>query len=236
MFNIPVWQHHVEAARRLDICPGRTWTGAEQHWPGDEDSLDEPGEVITITDRNVRAALANMEAPTSFDGVAADGVDEELRRRYARIGAATESALRATEQKRAAQEHIALRNRQMQQVAAAVRAIHRRAPPPQKHKQAGAGRQRRRREDIYRYVGEHLREAGVRAWEAEQLAARHRAELGVLRAVEDGLGNAMRRMALSVGLGGVVDPDEIVRLVSWMSLQAGVETEASLRGGDAPPC
>ncbi|XP_044724520.1 uncharacterized protein HRG_02416 [Hirsutella rhossiliensis] len=227
-FRIALWQYQVEVTNGRRECPGRRQSGAEgQELDSDDDDLlDGPGQVEAI-----RAALARHDAPTHFDGVPTDAIDEELRLRYQRAKDATYSVTRAVQEKWAAQERIALRSAQVQSVATAIGVIQQQQAQ-QQARQRERRQRRRRREEIYRHVEEHLRDVAAKADEAEYHASRHWAELDHLLAMEDHVCATLQQMALTVGLDDAVDPDEIEARVVEMGQQAEADAVADMSGDE----
>lgn len=179
----------------------------------------------------IREALARRDAPTHFDGVPANAIDEGLRLRYQRAQDAAYSVRCAVEEKYAAQERIARRNTQIRTVAAALGVIQQEQAQMQARRRERRQR-RRRREEIYRHVQEHLRDVATMADEAEYHAGRHWDELDYLLAMEDRACAAMREMALTVGVKDAFDPDEIEARVVEMSQQAEAEAAADTSDDD----
>ncbi|KAM4059966.1 hypothetical protein HRG_002416 [Hirsutella rhossiliensis] len=232
-FRIALWQYQVEVTNGRRECPGRRQSGAEgQELDSDDDDLlDGPGQVVCLSDEAIRAALARHDAPTHFDGVPTDAIDEELRLRYQRAKDATYSVTRAVQEKWAAQERIALRSAQVQSVATAIGVIQQQQAQ-QQARQRERRQRRRRREEIYRHVEEHLRDVAAKADEAEYHASRHWAELDHLLAMEDHVCATLQQMALTVGLDDAVDPDEIEARVVEMGQQAEADAVADMSGDE----
>ncbi|KJZ75048.1 hypothetical protein HIM_05534 [Hirsutella minnesotensis 3608] len=222
-FKVLLWQQRVDAAERLAECPDKRDAHNEDDDVNDErDEAPKSGRVITLTDDAIRAALASDDAPSHFDGVPTKCLDEELRRRYQRLQDATDSVAQAVEEKSVVQERIARRSAQAQQVAAGVNMIQQRGL----RRNQDSMRQRREREEIYRHVEQHLRGVASRALEAEHHAARHWDELDGLLSAEQRIYSCMRQMALTVGLGDAVHPDEIEEQVMRMSREGEAAADA----------
>ncbi|KND94566.1 hypothetical protein TOPH_01045 [Tolypocladium ophioglossoides CBS 100239] len=224
-FNFGLWQEHINAAGALERCPAHHGTEAERRQL-EEEAFGHVGEVLTLTDDDIRAALASSESPDYFDGTPASGIEEELRRRYQRLENAKNSCKRATQGKRLLEDCIALRRPQVQEVTNAVSIIQARALQEQQVQHQDR-RERRRREDIYRHVEEHLRAVAAKAEEVERSADELWAELGVLADVDDRLEDMLREMAHAIGLTGLTEPNEIADRIVQMSQEGGGEEDAS---------
>ncbi|POR38998.1 Uncharacterized protein TPAR_00810 [Tolypocladium paradoxum] len=224
-FNFGLWQEHINAAGTLERCPAQGGTEVERRQL-EEEALGRVGEVITLTDDDIRAALASRESPACFDGTPVSDIEEELRRRYQRLENAKNSCKRATEGKHFLEERIALRGPQIQEVTAAVGIIQARALQEQQMQHPDR-REQRRREEIYRHVEEHLRGVAAKADEVERDADKLWAELGVLADVDDQLEDMLREMAHAVGLTGLTEPNEIAERIMQMSQEGADEGDAS---------